>query len=203
MGRAFAKVVIVLCLGTAALAQVISPEQQAARAALKGWNKATWVMTEQEVIAAFGGAAHHLSQPQRDTTEKGAGWLVTAAIDSFDIGGTSVSARFLFDRAGHLDAVFLGSAHNATAESVADKTNRSAVIAALRDDFEKLMVLLAEKYGPPTVDTERADSGIARHDAAWALPTTRIELELVRFETMNIANLRVMYTPASNDKDKL
>src|SRR5689334_23259912 len=72
---------------------------------IEEWAPAKWGMTEPQVLKAFGDAARKLPSPQFGREFDGRPG--TIAIDDVAVGGVSLRALFLFDRAGKLDGILL------------------------------------------------------------------------------------------------
>jgi hypothetical protein len=190
-------------------AQAAAPqaEEQAARNqtatnppdTLDGWNRARWGMTEDEVLAAFGGEARRLATTEDyDFTARGQRkYFSSIGIDTLQIGSVKCSVRFLFFVDTRTLAYVL----------IRSKTTVNQLIA--EGDFTRLEKMLTEKYGPRTYGSEdRRRDGLGStidRQATWAMPKTKIELRFLYMEGI-ITDVVLSYQPVAatkSERDKI
>jgi hypothetical protein len=118
---------------------------------IKGWTKASWGMTREEIIKAFPG-----THPFEDV-------LVSAP---FKIGIDQFTAEFDFSKGSNsLEAVIIAPlGENPSLDSL----------------FQSLELMLTEKYGPPTTRPEPSLQDKESISVNWAFPSTIISLNRIK-----------------------
>jgi hypothetical protein len=147
-----------------------------------GWNAARWGMTEEEILAAFKGEAVRLAKP-----EVYASSVATIAINRIEIGGDSFYVHFLLD--------FVDKKLQQVTIKPIEVTRSNIKII-----YNNLGLMLAEKYGSPTLRNEEENKG----SLMWNFPTTTIELDYFEFAPLvDVRNLALIYRPPQKDHEKL
>jgi hypothetical protein len=127
---------------------------------IEGWREAKWGMTKDQVLQAFPGEAK-----QGPPIKFKRGFIDgIVSIDKFVVSDLNTRALFQFNRdSGCLQRILL---------------EPSGGTAALFSEWYKRMLpLLIEKYGQPTVRSEpRALNGNVNESVVWSFPSTTIEL---------------------------
>ena len=117
---------------------------------VNGWTKASWGMTREEIVKAFLG-----TRAFKDV-------VVSAP---FKIGDDRFDAEFRFSADSHvLEAVVISPLET----------------IALDDLFQRLELMLTEKYGPPTTRTYPSLPNKESVSTSWAFPSTVISLNRTR-----------------------
>ena len=143
---------------------------------LRGYGKAVWGMTPNEVLKAEKPRAEKLIKPEKyDST------LAIISINELKIGISKFRAIFLFDESGHkLEQVNLNSIENDTF------TNAST--------FTSIEKLLTEKYGVPTY--KKGNSTVF-----WKMKHTSIDLQLIDVPSANISKVVISYQPSARSQN--
>ncbi|HIJ96423.1 MAG TPA: hypothetical protein HPP94_11925 [Desulfuromonadales bacterium] len=143
---------------------------------LRGYGKAVWGMTPNEVIKVEKQRAEKLKQ-----TEKYENLVGIVTIKEIQIGITKFSAIFLFDESGQkLEQVNLNSFEN-------DSSTNAFT-------FTSVEKLLTEKYGAPTYKKGNAS-------ASWKMKHTSINLQLIDLPNANISKVIISYQSSARSKN--
>jgi hypothetical protein len=118
---------------------------------VNGWTKASWGMTRDEITKAFPG-----THPFEDVLESA----------PFKIGDDQFTAEFNFSKdSNSLQAVIISPAEK---------------ILLLDNLFQRLEIMLTQKYGPPTTRTDPALQNKESVSTSWAFPSTIISLNRLK-----------------------
>jgi hypothetical protein len=171
---------LVLGLPVLTCTRVNVESEQSNPAEVRGWNKARWGMSEQEVLDAFAGTAARLQK-----SEEGVGERATIEIKAFPVLTETFEVRFFFDSRKHtLEGVTLRS--------------RQPVVFPADICFCRFEQALTFKYGTPVY---RGDVNLLNDIpsslhrwATWKLKDTAIELhyEFMKYVT---SELTIGYRP--------
>jgi hypothetical protein len=179
MGKILA--IAVLALAAAPAVALAQAGTETAPSDVKGWQAATWGMTEQQILDAFPGQVVRMEKPGPPNAARN-DTRVTLHIPKYEINGVDYGVNFGFDKDGRLSLVALA----------ADLKQGSELV------FSGLSKLLTERYGAPTTDNHT----LRKRDTIWRLKSTTIELGYLRIA--GVAELvTLMYAPPSPEANKL
>jgi hypothetical protein len=173
--------VIIFCLIGVMLNTVLFAAQK--QVDIKGWNKAQWGMTKEQLSKAFEGQA--VMGEKSFTGNKKMYGIVK--IPDYEIDDILFTVSLLMDiKDDKLRKI--GLSHSDPIES----------------QFTSLKILFTQKYGIPKID-ERTNEGRGDYKltATWFLPSTKIELEYYTLRVINKAILHIFYTDINFDKNAL
>jgi len=173
------KTLLIMCAGVCIASQAQAQQQQAqAISAVHGWRDASWGMTPEQLLAAFRGEAMQLPKPVERSLDR-VKKVAPIGIDSFDLAGTRVNVRFLFSADSmRLAAVELQKFQIRPKRCMSDDRIPPAdecLVIRSEADYDRLLVALTEKYGPPTLPQPN-NGGPNGLRSTWTLPATVIQL---------------------------
>lgn len=160
---------------------------------VNGWRQAKWGMTEKEIMDAFKGEVKQLPGKKTYGRKGKIDYYSTLCIEDLSIGTEKYKAVFMMgNESNRLERILI--------TPVVDKAKKNRLY------YLAIKQLLIEKYGIPTTQEEKPESGrrpgLATYSSDWIFPSTMIKLSYFMMEKIDVFDMHLSYAMRSEKKTK-